>query len=188
VSIVAFLDASVLYRAVTRSVLMYLAVFDVYRPLWSEAVQQEWVNHLIKNRPDLDPARIARTRALMEAHVLDANVTGYEPLIPSIILPDPGDRHVVAAAIRGRANVIVTANLKHFPATTLAVYNLTAEDPDTFIHKLLEIDPEGVVGALAADRAGMVKKPMTSAEYLGALDREGLVATAGGLEAYIDQL
>jgi hypothetical protein len=185
---VAFLDASVLYRAVTRSVLLYLAVFDVFRPLWSAAVQKEWMDSLIKNRPDLDPARIARTRALMDAHVLDANVTGYEPLIDGLTLPDPGDRHVLAAAIHGGANLIVTSNLRHFPAAALAPYGMTAEHPDAFVCMLLDADPEGVVAALAADRAAMIIRPMTPTEYLAALDRDGLVATAAGLRVYIDQL
>jgi hypothetical protein len=78
---VAFLDANALYSATTRSVLMYLAVGGVYRARWSAAVQDEWIAALLRFRPDLDPARLARTQDLMDARIIDAVVTGYEHLI-----------------------------------------------------------------------------------------------------------
>ena len=68
-SITAFLDANVLYSTTWRSALMYLAAFGAFQPLWSEAVHDEWTTALLQNRPDLNPERIARTRALMDAHV-----------------------------------------------------------------------------------------------------------------------
>ena len=92
-SIAAFLDASVLYPATLRSVLMYLAAADVFRALWSDAVSKEWM------------------AALMEAHVEHAVVSGYEERMPTLTLPDPEDRHLLAAAIHGGADIIVTANL-----------------------------------------------------------------------------
>lgn len=112
----AFLDANVLYPPTLRSVLLELAHADVYAPLWSEAVHQEWMEALKRERPDIPPERIARMRTLMEAPVGDGAVTGYEPLIASLTLPDPDDRHVLAAAIHGGANIVVTCNLVDFPA------------------------------------------------------------------------
>jgi chromosome segregation ATPase len=76
-------------------------------------------------RPDLDTNRIARTRALMEAHVPGAMVTGYQGRIADLILPDANDRHVLAAALHGNADAIVTTNLKHFPAAVLATHGIT---------------------------------------------------------------
>ena len=101
--ITALLDASVLYRATARSILLYLAVADVYRARWSEAIQDEWVAALLRNDASINPVRIGRTRALMESHIPDASVSGYEPLIATLTLPDANDRHVLAAAIRGEA-------------------------------------------------------------------------------------
>src|SRR5947209_1755214 len=117
---------------------MYLAAFDTYQPLWSDAVHQEWMDALLRSRPDLNPTRIARTRTLMDTHINNAKVIGYEPLIATLTLPDPGDRHVLAAAIHGGASIIVTANLKDFPATALAPHNIIAEHPDIFISGLLD--------------------------------------------------
>jgi hypothetical protein len=62
-------------------------------------IQREWVTALLRDRPELDEARLARTVALMNKAVADCLVTGYEHLIDQLSLPDPNDRHVLAAAI-----------------------------------------------------------------------------------------
>src|SRR3954453_1695815 len=92
---------------------------------------------LLRNRPDLSRQKLERTRRLMDSHAADALVTGYEDLIPGLQLPDPDDRHVLAAAIRGRADVIVTANLRDFPAEHIASFGIEAQHPDEFIRTLL---------------------------------------------------
>lgn len=107
-----FYDANVLYPAELRNILMHLALAGLFRAKWSAAVHEEWMSSLLEKRPDLDRAKLERTRALMDKHAEDALVTGYEDLIPGLQLPDADDRHVLAAAIRGRADVIVTMNLR----------------------------------------------------------------------------
>ena len=134
----AFFDANVLYPAPLRNLLMRLALRDLFRAKWSQSVHDEWIEAALRDRPKLDRKKLERTRALMDAHVRDCLVEGYEELIASIVLPDPGDRHVLAAAIRGGAEVIVTMNLKDFPAKTLAPYGIEAQHPDTFIMYLIE--------------------------------------------------
>jgi hypothetical protein len=96
----AFLDASVLYPAPLRDLLLELAVSDLYRAKWSDAVHEEWITAVLENRPDLTRAQLERTRDLMNAHARDALVTDFEQLIDILELPDPDDRHVLAAAIR----------------------------------------------------------------------------------------
>jgi hypothetical protein len=188
VSVAAFLDASVLYPATLRSVLMYLAAGDVFRALWSDAVHREWMAALARDRTDLPPAAIARVRVLMEAHVEHAVVSGYEDLIPTLNLPDANDRHVLAAAIHGGASVIVTANIRHFPAAALAPYKIVAQEPDGFVLGLLEAATDAVVAALAADRARLLHPAMSAAEYIASLERAGLSATAAVLRAFADAL
>ena len=187
-SVVVILDASVLYPAITRSVLIYLALAELYQARWSELIQDEWTRNLLQNRPDLDPQRIARTRSLMDSRIPDAVVSGYEPLISTLTLPDPNDRHVLAAALHAGARVIVTANLKDFPNTVLATLNITAEHPDQFIRALLEVASHQAIEAFAIDRASMTKPPMTADEYLNALEHAGLVVTAAALRPHIDEL
>lgn len=84
----------------------------------------------MRNEPARDRAKLERTRQLMDQATLDSIVTGYESLIPALVLPDSDDRHVLAAAIVGRCDVIVTDNLKHFPEEELSLYGLDAQHPD----------------------------------------------------------
>lgn len=95
----AFYDANVLYPAELRNFLMHLALTGLFRARWSADVHEEWITALLQKRPDLTREKLARTRALMDLHAIDALVTGYEDLIPGLQLPDPNDRHVLAAAI-----------------------------------------------------------------------------------------
>jgi hypothetical protein len=118
VALTALYDACVLYPAAIRDVLMHLALADIYRARWTNAIHEEWIRSVLKNRPDLTRAQLERPRDLMNAHARDALVQGFEDLIPSLSLPDPDDRHVLAAAIRGRVDAIVTYNTKDFPAET----------------------------------------------------------------------
>lgn len=113
--IVAFLDASVLYPALLRDLLLRVALFGVFHAHWSARVQDEWTTALLRNRPDLSRALVERTRQLMDSHFPDAVVVGYEHRIELITLPDMDDRHVAAAAIHCGATAILTANLRHFP-------------------------------------------------------------------------
>lgn len=109
------LDACVLYPSLLRDLLMHLGLAGLYQPKWSMMIEDEWQRNLIKNRPDINSDQIKRTRDLMNQALPDAMITGFEPLIASIELPDVDDRHVVATAICSNAGIIVTFNLKDFP-------------------------------------------------------------------------
>lgn len=171
----AFLDANVLYPAQLRNLLMFLAVPGIFRARWSEHVQEEWISNLLDSRPDLTRAQLERTRELMNRHVPDALVTGYEHLIPAITLPDPNDRHVLAAAIRGGASVIVTNNLKDFPEDVLAEYEIDVLTPDEFILHQIGLYPAEVCTAAEEHRASLRNPSMSREEYLEMLERQGLV-------------
>jgi predicted nucleic acid-binding protein len=179
----AILDANVLYAAPVRDLLMELALSDLFRAKWTERINDEWIRHLLANRPDLTAAQLARTRALMQAHVRDCLVEDYEALIDTLTLPDPDDRHVLAAAIKGHADVIVTFNLADFPAATLARYGMEAWHPDAFLVSLMERDHAEVCAAARRVRARLRQPPLDVPAYLAALERCGLRATAAGLRA-----
>jgi predicted nucleic acid-binding protein len=112
----ALLDANVLYPAPVRDILIQLAVTDIFHAKWTADIHEEWIRSLLRDQPQRDRAVLERTRDLMDKAVDDCLVTGYRALIPSLDLPDPDDRHVLAAAIAGRCDVIVTQNLRDFPA------------------------------------------------------------------------
>jgi predicted nucleic acid-binding protein len=184
----AFLDASALYPSLLRNILMRLALHDLFRAYWSERVQNEWTRAVLRDRPHLSSSSIARTRRLMEENIEGANVEGYEPLIERVTLPDADDRHVLAAAIHGGANIIVTSNLRDFPGHALAAHGIAAQPPDTFILDLFAASPREVVSALRELRGDLVKPPMSPNEILAAMTRQALPGSANALRAYLSEL
>jgi hypothetical protein len=177
-------DACVLYPAPLRDFLMRLALTDLYRARWTEMIHDEWTRNVIRQRPDLKPEDLNRTRVLMNAHVRDSLITGFEHLIASIALPDADDRHVVAAAIHGAANLIVTFNLKDFPPDCLNPYSLAAQHPDDFIFDLLDLHPARVCEAASNHRRSLKNPPKTVDEYLDTLLKQGLTQTVGVLREW----
>jgi hypothetical protein len=167
---------------------MRLALADTYRARWSDRVQQEWTDALARDRPDLPRAKINRVRALMDTHVPGAAVTGFEPLIEQLTLPDPNDRHVLAGAITAVASIIVTANLKHCPAPALAPHGIEAVHPDEFILRLFDRVPGRVV-ATARDHRLSLRRPAKSvADYFISLEAAGLTGTAAALRPFVQLL
>jgi hypothetical protein len=138
--------------------LVRLARSGLFRAHWTSDIHEEWIRSVLEMRPDLSRERLVRTRDLMNEHVLDSLVTDYEKHIPTIVLPDADDRHIVAAAIEAKANLIITFNLKHFPASALEPINLTAVHLDDFVTGLLDID-EPVVLATVRDQRLDLKRP-----------------------------
>lgn len=177
----AFLDANVLYPADLRSFLMYLAVPGIFRARWSADVHEEWMSNLLENRPDLSRTKLERTRELMDRHAPGALVTGYEHLIPALHLPDPDDRHVLAAAIRGNADVIVTSNIRDFPAEVLEEYDIEVQTPDEFVLHLIGLYPDEVRNAAEEHRCALHNPSKTLDEYLDTLERQGLVESCRAL-------
>ena len=183
-------DACVLYPAPLRDLLMRLALVDLFRARWTDDIIEEWTRSLLLNRPDLTREKLSRTCHLMNAHVLDALITGYDTLIPGIVLPDPGDRHVLAAAIRGSAAVIITYNLQDFPEAALKPYGIEAQHPDEFIACQLDLGPARVLTALREQRAALSRNPRTLDQFLETLEQQRLVQTVARLrrDHYTDLL
>ena len=180
----AFYDANVLYPAELRNLFMHLALTGLFRAKWSADVHEEWISALLEKRPDLTRDKLERTRALMDMHATDALVTGYEDLIPGLQLPDPDDRHVLAAAIRGQADVIVTMNLRDFPSDVVGAFGVEAQHPDEFVLHLLDLAP-GAVIAVAETHRQSLNPPKTVSEYLETLERQGLTQAVSVLREYM---
>jgi predicted nucleic acid-binding protein len=174
-------DACVLYPAPLRDLLMHLALTDMYRARWSNMIHDEWTRNVLKSRKDLKPEAIARTRQLMDAHVRQALVENFEHLIPAIQLPDPDDRHVVAAAMHAGAELIITFNRKDFPAAELEKYNVSAQHPDDFIFDLFDLNAAKVLQAAARHRKSMKNPPKSVEDYLDTLAAQGLTQTVNVL-------
>lgn len=176
-------DANVLYPAPMRDALMQLAVTDHFKAKWTADIHREWIDALLRNEPHRE-----RTRDLMDRATCDCLVTGYEALVLALILPDPDDRHVLAVAIVGRCDAIVTQNLKDFPPVALAPFGIETQYPDDFFRNQLSLAPGLVCSALRKVRARLKNPPKSVDEYLSILTQQGLVATVADLEQFADLL
>jgi hypothetical protein len=177
-----------LYPAPIRDLLLQLAVTDIYKARWTADIHREWIENLLENEPHRKRADLERTRDLMDRATRDALVTGYEGIIPAPQLPDPDDRHVLAAAIVGSCHVIVTANLKDFPDAALEPFGIDAQHPDEFLCNHLNLAQGLFCGCVQKVRRRLTKPPYTVDEYLDTLTRNGLVATAAELRRFAELL
>lgn len=163
---------------------MRLALADLYRAKWTQEIHKEWMGSLLKNRPDLSVERLESVRAKMDLHVRDGLVEGYEELIDGIKLPDPNDRHVLAAAIKANAQNIVTYNLSDFPTSCLSKYGIDAQHPDEFVRHLLDLAPAKVMATVQETRKSLKNPPKNPSEYLSILEKQSLPQTSAYLREY----
>ena len=136
---------------------------------------------ILAHRPELSIEALARTRRLMCAAVPDCVVTGWEEAVPTLRLPDPADRHVLAAAIHADAQVIVTRNLKDFPVRALAPFGIEAQHPDLFVLGLIRQNPIAVFEILRQQQQDLRRNPKTIPQLLGIMERQGLARSVAEL-------
>jgi predicted nucleic acid-binding protein len=146
----ALLDACVLAPFPLYDTLLRLADAGLFSPAWSQEILDETERTII-TKLDISPSGARRRISQMNRAFDSAMVEGFEKLIP-IMANHPKDRHVLAAAVHCGASIIVTANIADFPPTSLTQHGITATHPDQFLLKLLESDPETVIGVLREQR------------------------------------
>lgn len=181
----ALYDANVLHPASLRDLLIRLGQTGLFRARWTDWILDEMISSILSRRPDLNPDRLNRTRRLMCEAVADCLVTGYEPLIEGLTLPDPDDRHVLAAAIRCSAGVIVTSNLDDFPSDRLQPFNIEAQSPDYFVLNLLELAPGRVATVIQQQASALSDPPQAIGELLDRLSANGLPRSVVTLRAHL---
>lgn len=175
-------DANVLYPSTLRDLLIRVAQAGLVRARWTKAILDETFRNLKKNRPGLDPVKLDRTRELMCAAVPDCLVEDYQPLEQVFVnLPDPGDAHVMAAALKVQAQVIVTNNLKHFPAETLSPWGVEAKLSDDFLMDQFYLDAVELHVAIRNMSEAYRNPPLDVNDVLDRLDSEGMPQIAAAL-------
>jgi len=177
---VALYDACVLYPFYLRDLLVRLALTDLFQAKWTDEIHDEWIGNLSRNE-GIPVEQLTRTRRLMDGAVLDCLVTGYAHRIPDLTLPDPDDRHVLAAAIESGAEVIVTKNLDDFPPGFLSPFGIEAKHPDHFVLGLLTEEPDAVLEAMRAQRAAYRNPALSAPAFVAALERCELAETGKAL-------
>jgi predicted nucleic acid-binding protein len=175
-------DANVLYPSMLRDLLIRVAQGGLVRARWTEAILDETFRNLKENRPDLDPSKLDRTRELMCAAIPDCIVNDYQPLEQVFSdLPDRGDAHVMAAALKVQAQVIVTNNLKHFPSEVLSPWGLEAKHPDDFLMDQFYLDGVELHVAVRNMSEAYRNPPLDVDDVLDRLDSEGMPQIAAAL-------
>jgi predicted nucleic acid-binding protein len=139
------LDTNVIYPIDIRDLLFWFAYYELYTPKWSKHIFDEWKYVMIRKGVSEEEANKRIGKAQMAFP--DALVDNYESLIEGLHLPDEKDRHVLAAAIKTNANVIVTNNLKDFPEDYLANFGLKVKNVDDFITDLIDLNPKRAIQA-----------------------------------------
>ena len=182
----AVLDANVLFPIVIRDYLIWLSIHELYTPKWSGKLLEEFTAIFQKKKMDLLPQQITRQIQLINKTCPHALVEKYESIIPSVDISDENDRHVVAAAIKCNANVIVTYNLDDFPPEYLESVALSVVDPDTFIADMIDLSPKRCCDAFREMVLAKNKPPYDETAYLEILRRNKLGQTADELEKHLE--
>lgn len=163
---------------------MQLALTDLYRARWTNDIHDEWIRNCLANQPQILPERLERTRNLMNLHVRDSLVDGYQHLIDSLYLPDANNRHVLAAAITCGASLIITFNLRDFSQSALATYNIEAQHPENFIANLFNLNIPSVCKAVETVYNRLKNPPLTKEHYLENLLKQQLPQTVSLLTEF----
>lgn len=171
---VAVYDACVLYPFHLRNILIQCAFDGLVEARWTDDIHDEWMRNLAANTPGLPRERLIATRDRMKAVLPEADVADYRPLVAGLELPDADDRHVLAAAIAGTASVIVTWNLKDFPASDLRPYSVTSQSPDDFLTNLHAAFPDALISSVKRARLNLRKTTPSVEALVDALQQGGL--------------
>jgi predicted nucleic acid-binding protein len=185
---VRFYDANVLYSAQLRDFLMRLALGRVVKARWSERVHEEWMRNVHADYSDITKEDLRRIRNLMDEALPDAVTEGYEDRIEDLSLPDPSDRHVLAAAIEADADYIVTFNDRDFPASELRSWDIDAIGPDELVSDLFDPMPDRIVEVARMHRHSLTRPSKTPEGYLEMLRNCGLERTARLLEEHMARI
>ena len=176
----AILDANTLYPTLLRDLLLSLAKAGLFHARWTATIEAEWIRNLAGDRPDIAD-KLPAMAMLMNQAIPDCMVENYEPLIDCFSLPDPDDRHVVAAAVAGHADAIVTYNVRDFPLEVLTPLGIEVLHPNEFVMNQLQLHDFTPIEAVKQMRARWIKPPRTANELIDALERRGLALTAAHL-------
>jgi hypothetical protein len=175
-------DANIFFGAFRRTVMMHLAQAGIFRARWTEDIHTEWMTRLKEQRPDLEIEKLQKTRGYIDSAVPDCLVRNYRAIAKGLELPDENDRHVLAAAIKAAAQVIVTCNVRDFPSEILKEYEIDAQHPDDFILYQKEENPSLVTEKLRRCRAEFKNPPCSVEEFIQRLRTSELPLTASWIE------
>jgi hypothetical protein len=185
---VAIFDACILYPFHLRNIVVQAAVDRLVEARWTDEIHDEWIRNLADGTPIIPIERLQITRRLMNDALPTAMVSRYQHHVPAVNLPDPNDRHVVAAAIVAGASIILTWNLRHFPAKELKKFSLRRETPDAFLSGVYDEIPDLMVGSLANARRNPSKSRVSPLDFIDILRNQRLARLAQRAQKHVADL
>jgi predicted nucleic acid-binding protein len=183
VRFICVLDTNVIYPIEIRDLLLWFAHFDLFTPKWSSHIFDEWID--VMERKAVPQEEIERRVAIVNRAFPDAQVENYTSLIEGLKLPDEKDRHVLAAAIKTNANLIVTNNLKDFPDDYLERFGLSAKSADDFLTDIIDLNQKTAIRAFKTLVLNRKNPNLDEFEVLNAFRRNGLEDTANYLHSLL---
>ena len=177
------LDTNIIYPIEIRDLLFWFAYYDLFTPKWSKHIFDEWES--VMERKGLSKEEIKKRTNLADLAFPDAFVLNYEPIIKGLTLPDEKDCHVLAAAIKTNANVIVTNNLKDFPLDYLETFGLVAKSADDFIADIIDLNHDKAIKAFRKLVLNRRNPDLDEYEVLDNLRGNGLINSADYLHSLI---
>lgn len=177
------LDTNVIYPIEIRDLLFWFAHYELYTPKWSVHIFDEWKE--VMKRKGVPEEEISKRIEKANKAFPDALVDKYEILIDSLNLPDLKDRHVLAAAIKTNANVIVTNNLKDFPTEVLERYGMSAKSADDFLTDIIDLNQDTAIDAFRKMVMNRRNPDLDEYQVLNTLRKNGLKATADYLHTLL---
>jgi len=179
----AVLDTNVIYPVISRDLFFWFAHYDLYTPKWSKNIFDGWKQVMVRKGVSVQEA----LRRVEKANLAfpDALVTNYEGLTGYLSLPDENDRHVLAAAIKTNANVIVTNNVRDFPSEYLNSFGLVAKKADDFLTDIIDLNHDQSVAAFREMVSYKKKPPLNEYAVLEQLRKIKLTETANLLHKFL---
>lgn len=181
--LIAVLDTNVIYPIESRDIFFWFASFDLYSPKWSQHIFEEWES--VMRRKEIPNHEVVKRIQRAHDAFPDALVANYDSLIDSLSLPDPKDRHVLAAAIKADANVVVTNNTKDFPSSYLETFGLMVERPDEFLTYTISLNQGLALEAFQSLVRNRTNPTLTEVDVLERLRNIGLLNTANHLHSLL---
>jgi predicted nucleic acid-binding protein len=179
----AILDTNVIYPVIIRDLLFWFAHYEMYTPKWSNHIFDEWKD--VMERKGVSPEESQKRFQKVNLAFPDALVQQYEGLIGTLDLPDNKDRHVLAAAIKANAHLIVTNNIKHFPKSVMNNFGIKAKTADDFLTDLIDLNGETAIEAFKEMVLNKRNPDLDEYEVLNRLRKNGLNQTADYLHALL---
>ena len=184
---VAIFDACVLYPFHLRNIVVQAAVDRLVEARWTNAIHDEWIRNLAAGKT-IPLSHLQRTRRLMDTALPNAMVGGYESHLPAVDLPDPDDRHVVAAGVAAGASVILTWSVRDFPAKALKKFDLRRETPNAFLSAIYDEAPDLMVSSLARARRNLTKSSPSASDFIKILREQRLTSLAKRVETHSTEI